>query len=203
MQLIYLCTVFTVSVNGTPAYCAVCQTHTHSPENMQILFRLAGVLQILSLFFDSTFFFFQFASRRCRFVSVGSSRKLSATWQNLLPKILIRKLRNTEYSACAFSWWPNYKIVCWFSAKCHIMSDASVLSLTPFLPLSLSLCGHSVAKTMNIFAQVLREFAANKQKAKICKLNIRIICEKYYILIALTIYFGLQNIFTNLLTHNF
>lgn len=41
------------------------------------------------------------------------------------------------------------------------------------------------------------ELAGNKQRAKICKLNKRIICEKYYILIALTIYISLQYIFEN------
>lgn len=41
------------------------------------------------------------------------------------------------------------------------------------------------------------ELAGNKQWAKICKLNKRIFCEKYYILIALTIYISLQHIFEN------
>lgn len=142
MQLIYLCNIFTVPVNGTRAYCAVlCNvlntcTHSLSPEHMYMqicpaMGRTVNIIIIFWLFFP----FFKFTSRRCCFVSVGRSWKLSATWQNLLPKILIRKLRNTEYSACTFSCWPNYKIVCWFSAKCHIMSGAGARSLVWWLPL--------------------------------------------------------------------
>lgn len=151
-------------------------THTHTftweyANCVQAFGRAVNIIIIFRLFF---LFFFQFTSRRCRFVSVGSSWKLSATWQNLLPKILIRKLRNTEYSACTFSCWPNYKIVCWFSAKCHIMSDANALTLS--LSLSLVLTARVVANTMNIFAQVLSELAENTQWATISNINIRIIC---------------------------
>lgn len=177
MQLIYLCNVFTVSVNGTRAYCTVCQTHSHAHAHIHLrICKLCSgfraCCKYYHYFLTLLSFFFQFTSRRCRFVSVGSSWKLSATWQNLLPKILIRKLRNTEYSACTFSCWPNYKIVCWFSAKCHIMSGASALTLS----LSLALTARVVAKTMNIFAQVLRELTENTQYPKICNLNTRIIC---------------------------
>lgn len=181
MQLIYLYNVFTVSVNGTRAYCAVCQTHSHAHTHAHIHLRICKLCsgfraccKYYHYFSTLLSFFFQFTSRRCRFVSVGSSWKLSATWQNLLPKILIRKLRNTEYSACTFSCWPNYKIVCWFSAKCHIMSDANALTLS--LSLSLVLTARVVANTMNIFAQVLSELAENTQWATISNINIRIIC---------------------------
>lgn len=187
-----------MSVNGTRAYCAVLcsalntctHSHQHSPEHMQILCCHGAGCKYYH-YFLTLLSFFQFTSRRCCFVSFGSSWKLSATWQNLLPKILIRKLRNTEYSACPFSCWPNYKIVCWFSAKCHIMSEAGARAL------ACSSDGTRCCQNNEHFRPGAPELAGNKQRAKICKLNKRIICEKYYILIALTIYISLQYIFEN------